>query len=71
MKHNLSISVSKQNGREILSCKKVNLREKFMSFLFGDLKEVTILVQRTRGIHQRVCAGRWNRCFLKLTFQCR
>lgn len=44
MKHNLSISVSKQNGREILSCKKVNLREKFMSFLFGDLKEVTILV---------------------------
>jgi len=44
MKHNLSISVSKQNGREILSCKKVNLREKFMRFLFGDLKEVTILV---------------------------
>lgn len=44
MKHNLSISVSKQNGREILSCKKVNLREKFMRFLFGDLKRVTILV---------------------------
>lgn len=44
MKHNILISVSKKKCKGILSCKKVRLREKIMRFLFGDLKEVTILV---------------------------
>ena len=45
MKHNLSISVSNKTAKhKVVTFKKLKLREKFMRFLFGDIKKVTILV---------------------------
>ena len=45
MKHNLTIHVSKKpKDGGIIACKTVTLRERFLRFLVGDLKKVTILV---------------------------
>lgn len=45
MKHNLSISVSNKTVKhKVVTFRKLKLREKFMRFLFGDIKRVTILV---------------------------
>lgn len=45
MKHNLRISVSKypQSGG-IVTCRNVNIRERFLRFLLGDMQKLTILV---------------------------
>ena len=45
MKHNLKISVSKhpQIGG-IVTCRNVNIRERFLRFLLGDMQKLTILV---------------------------
>ena len=45
MKHNLKISVSKhpQTGG-IVTCRNVNIRERFLRFLLGDMQKLTILV---------------------------
>lgn len=45
MKHSLKISVSKepQTGG-IVSCRNVTIRERFMKFLFGDKRRVTVLI---------------------------
>ena len=45
MKHNVTISISKEPKRNaIVTCQNVSIREKFLRFLFGDLRNVTILV---------------------------
>ena len=45
MNHNVTISISKEPKRNaIVTCKNVSVREKFLRFLFGDLRKVTILV---------------------------
>jgi len=45
MNHNLTISISKEPKKHaIVSCKKVCVREKLLRFLFGDIRNVTILV---------------------------
>ena len=45
MKHNVTISISKEPKRNaIVTCKNVSVREKFLRFLFGDIRNVTILV---------------------------
>lgn len=45
MKHNLKISVSKapQTGG-VVTCRSVNIRERFLRFLFGSKQRVTILI---------------------------
>ena len=45
MKHNLKIRVSKEMESDgILCCKKVNIREKLLTFLLGKQHSVTILI---------------------------
>ncbi len=45
MEHNLTISVSKDPRRGgIVECRNVSVREKLLTFLFGPLRKVTILV---------------------------
>ena len=45
MKHNLTISVSKDPRRGgIVQCRNLTIREKLLTFLFGPLHKVTILV---------------------------
>ncbi len=45
MKHNLKISVSKEpKTGGIASFKSVTVREKFMRYLFGDKKNITVLI---------------------------
>lgn len=45
MKHKLRISVSKQPKKDgIVSCKRVSIRERFFTKLFGPLHKLTILV---------------------------
>lgn len=45
MKHNLKIRVSKEMKSDvILCCKKVNIREKLLTFLLGRQQSVTILI---------------------------
>lgn len=45
MKHNLKISVSKvPQTRGVVTCRSVNVREKFLRFLFGRKQKVTILI---------------------------
>ena len=45
MKHNLKISVSKvpQTGG-VVTCRRVNVRERFLRFLFGNKQKLTILI---------------------------
>jgi len=45
MKHNLQISVSKhsQSGG-IVTCRNVNIRERFLRFFLGDMQKLTIIV---------------------------
>lgn len=45
MKHNLTISVSKNpSDNGIVTCKTLGIRERVLRLLFGNLKKVTILV---------------------------
>ncbi len=45
MKHNLSISVSKQpNNGGIVSCRHVSVRERLLRFLLGTPTKLTIVV---------------------------
>lgn len=44
MKHKLKISVSKTPKDGVVSCKKVKVREKLMTKLFGPIRTITILV---------------------------
>ena len=45
MKHNLTISVSKNpEDSGIVSCKTLRIRERFLRFLFGKKQQLTILV---------------------------
>ena len=44
MKHKLKISVSKTPKEGVVSCKKVKVREKLMTKLFGPIRTITILV---------------------------
>ena len=45
MKHNLTISVSKDPRRGgIVQCRNITIREKLLTFLFGPLNKVTVLV---------------------------
>ena len=45
MKHNLKISVSKSpQTRGVVTCRNVNVRERFLRFLFGKKHKVTILI---------------------------
>lgn len=44
MKHNLKISVSKTPKDGVVSCKKVKVREKLMTKLFGPIRTITVLV---------------------------
>lgn len=45
MKHNLTISVSKNpSDNGIVTCKTLSIRERVLRLLFGNLKKVTILV---------------------------
>ena len=45
MNHNLTISISKEPKKNaIVSCKRIKAREKFLQLIFGELKNVTILV---------------------------
>ena len=45
MKHNLTISVSKNpKSGGIVACRTVTIREKLMKLFLGDLQKVTILV---------------------------
>lgn len=44
MKHKLKISVSKTPKEGVASCKKVKVREKLMTKLFGPIRTITILV---------------------------
>lgn len=49
MKHNLKISVSKEMKSDgILCCRKVNIREKLLTFLLGKQQSVTILIPSNR-----------------------
>lgn len=45
MKQNLHISVSKKpKNNNVVSCKSITLRERFMKLLFGSKQRITILV---------------------------
>ena len=45
MKHHLKISVSKNpKTGGIIACRNINVRERVMRFLFGDIQKLTILV---------------------------
>ena len=45
MKHNLTISVSKDSRRGgVVQCRSVSIREKFLTWMFGRVQKVTILI---------------------------
>lgn len=45
MRHNLQISVSKQeNNRGIVSCRSISVRERLLRFLLGNPTKLTIVV---------------------------
>lgn len=45
MKQKLKVSVSKQpQTTGVVTCKSRTIREKFLAFLFGDKKRITILI---------------------------
>lgn len=45
MKHNLTISISKEpKCGGILACRTVTMREKLMKLFFGDIQKIAILV---------------------------
>ena len=44
MKHNLKISVSKVPQTGVVTCRNVNVRERFLRLLFGRKQKVTILI---------------------------
>ena len=44
MKHNLKISVSDEGTTGLVRCKKTSIREKFLSFLFGESRRVTVII---------------------------
>ena len=45
MKHNLRISIRKApSGSGIAYCRKVSLRERVLSVLFGEKRQVTVIV---------------------------
>ena len=45
MKHNLTISVSKDPRRGgVVQCRRVSIREKFLTWMFGRVQKVMILV---------------------------
>ena len=45
MKHNLTISVSKDPRRGgVVQCRSVSIREKFLTWMFGRVQKVMILV---------------------------
>ena len=45
MNHTLKVSVSKKPVLgEIVSCRSVSIRERFLHFLFGDKQKLTIIV---------------------------
>ena len=45
MKHNLRISIRKEpSGNGFAYCRKVNLRERVLSYLLGEKRRVTVIV---------------------------
>lgn len=44
MKHNLKISVSDEGTTGLVRFKKTSIREKFLKFLFGESKRVTVII---------------------------
>ena len=44
MKHNLKISVSDEGTTGLVRCKKTSIREKFLRFLFGESRRVTVII---------------------------
>ena len=44
MNHSLKISVSDEGTTGLVRCKKTSIREKFLNFLFGQSKRVTLII---------------------------
>ncbi len=44
MKHNLKINVSNEGTTGLVRCKKISIREKFLKFLFGEIRRVTVII---------------------------
>ena len=58
MKHNLKISVSKapQTGG-VVTCRRVNVRERFLRFLYGNKQKLTILIPGDSIDEVSICAS--------------
>lgn len=49
MKHQLQVSVSKHPAKDgLLQCKRISLRERLITFLFGKKQEMMILIPSDR-----------------------
>lgn len=44
MKHILKVDVSNEGTTGLVRCKKISIRERFLRFLFGEIRRVTVII---------------------------